>query len=71
MNANDLEFAATLPTQEVSLDVLREKYARGDETTAAVVWEKGPVHHDSEVATIAFMLQRMPIRRQMPRMHKK
>ncbi|MEW6759811.1 MAG: adenosylcobalamin-dependent ribonucleoside-diphosphate reductase [Pseudomonadota bacterium] len=33
MNANDHMFAATMPQQEVSVDVLREKYAKGSETS--------------------------------------
>jgi ribonucleoside-diphosphate reductase alpha chain len=33
MNANDHMFAATMPPQEVSVDVLREKYAKGSETS--------------------------------------
>lgn len=33
MNANDHMFAATMPPQEVSVDVLREKYAKGNETS--------------------------------------
>ena len=37
MNANDQMFAATMPAQEVSVDVLREKYAKGNETTIAEV----------------------------------
>ncbi|CAH0180462.1 Vitamin B12-dependent ribonucleoside-diphosphate reductase [Massilia sp. Bi118] len=37
MNANDKLFSTHLPTQDVSVDVLREKYARGDETTVAEV----------------------------------
>jgi ribonucleoside-diphosphate reductase alpha chain len=37
MNANDSLFATPLPTQDVSADVLREKYAKGDETTVAQV----------------------------------
>lgn len=37
MNANESLFAAPLPDQEVSIDVLREKYAKGDETTVAQV----------------------------------
>ncbi|PQP00227.1 adenosylcobalamin-dependent ribonucleoside-diphosphate reductase [Massilia phosphatilytica] len=37
MNANDSLFAASMPTQDVSADVLREKYAKGDETTVAQV----------------------------------
>jgi ribonucleoside-diphosphate reductase alpha chain len=37
MNAKDSLFATILPAQEVSADVLREKYARGDETTVAEV----------------------------------
>ena len=37
MNANESLFAATMPTQDVSVDVLREKYAKGDETTVAEV----------------------------------
>jgi ribonucleoside-diphosphate reductase alpha chain len=37
MNANESLFAASMPTQDVSADVLREKYAKGDETTVAEV----------------------------------
>jgi ribonucleoside-diphosphate reductase alpha chain len=37
MNAKDSLFATTLPPQEVAVDVLREKYARGDETTVGQV----------------------------------
>ncbi|MCS0630429.1 adenosylcobalamin-dependent ribonucleoside-diphosphate reductase [Telluria mixta] len=37
MNANESLFAASMPTQDVSADVLREKYAKGDETTVAQV----------------------------------
>ncbi|MCS0615329.1 adenosylcobalamin-dependent ribonucleoside-diphosphate reductase [Massilia kyonggiensis] len=37
MNANESLFAATMPTQDVSADVLHEKYAKGDETTVAEV----------------------------------
>jgi ribonucleoside-diphosphate reductase alpha chain len=37
MNANESLFAAPMPTQDVSVDVLREKYAKGDETTVAEV----------------------------------
>ena len=33
MNANDHMFAATMPPQEVSVDVLREKYAKGSENS--------------------------------------
>ena len=37
MNANDKLLAASLPAQEVSIDVLREKYAKGDESSIADV----------------------------------
>ncbi|KGF83524.1 ribonucleoside-diphosphate reductase [Massilia sp. JS1662] len=37
MNANESLFAASMPTQDVSVDVLHEKYAKGDETTVAEV----------------------------------
>ena len=37
MNANDKLIGASLPPQQVSIDVLREKYAKGDETTIADV----------------------------------
>jgi ribonucleoside-diphosphate reductase alpha chain len=37
MNANDKLIGTTLPSQEVSIDVLREKYAKGDETSIADV----------------------------------
>jgi ribonucleoside-diphosphate reductase alpha chain len=37
MNASDKLFATTLPPQELSVDVLLEKYARGSETSAAEV----------------------------------
>ena len=37
MNANESLFAASMPTQDVSVDVLQEKYAKGDETTVADV----------------------------------
>src|SRR5687768_8046640 len=37
MNANDQLFAATMPPQEVSVDVLREKYAKNEETSIAEV----------------------------------
>jgi ribonucleoside-diphosphate reductase alpha chain len=37
MNANDKLLASGLPPQEVSIDVLREKYAKGGETTIADV----------------------------------
>jgi ribonucleoside-diphosphate reductase alpha chain len=37
MNANDLQGTPALAPQEVSLDVLREKYAKGDEQDAADV----------------------------------
>jgi len=37
MNANDTLLATALPPQAVSIDVLREKYAKGDETTIADV----------------------------------
>jgi len=37
MNANDKLLATALPPQEVSVDVLREKYAKGDESTIADV----------------------------------
>mgnify|MGYP000692598716 CR=1 FL=1 len=37
MNANDQLLGPSLPPQEVSIDVLREKYAKGDETTVADV----------------------------------
>ncbi|MFL6631955.1 MAG: adenosylcobalamin-dependent ribonucleoside-diphosphate reductase [Massilia sp.] len=37
MNANESLFAAAMPTQDVSADVLREKYAKGAETTVAEV----------------------------------
>ncbi len=37
MNANDKLLGANLPPQEVSIDVLREKYAKGDETSVADV----------------------------------
>jgi len=37
MNANESLFAASMPTQDVSADVLQEKYAKGDETTVAEV----------------------------------
>jgi ribonucleoside-diphosphate reductase alpha chain len=37
MNANESLFAAAMPTQDVSVDVLREKYAKGAETTVAEV----------------------------------
>jgi ribonucleoside-diphosphate reductase alpha chain len=37
MNANDKLLGTELPPQEVSIDVLREKYAKGDETSVADV----------------------------------
>ena len=37
MNAPEKLFDQTLPAQEVSIDVLREKYAKGDESTIAEV----------------------------------
>jgi ribonucleoside-diphosphate reductase alpha chain len=37
MNANDKLLGTDLPPQEVSIDVLREKYAKGDETSVADV----------------------------------
>jgi len=37
MNANDKLLGTTLPPQEVSTDVLREKYAKGDESSIAEV----------------------------------
>jgi ribonucleoside-diphosphate reductase alpha chain len=37
MNANDNLLGTDLPPQEVSIDVLREKYAKGDETSVADV----------------------------------
>ncbi|KQQ92029.1 adenosylcobalamin-dependent ribonucleoside-diphosphate reductase [Massilia sp. Leaf139] len=37
MNAKDQSLDTTLPPQEVSIDVLREKYAKGDETSIADV----------------------------------
>ena len=37
MNANESLLAASMPTQDVSADVLQEKYAKGDETTVAQV----------------------------------
>jgi len=37
MNANESLFSTPMQPQEVSVDVLREKYARGDETTVAQV----------------------------------
>jgi len=37
MNANDKLLGTVLPPQEVSIDVLREKYAKGDETSVADV----------------------------------
>jgi ribonucleoside-diphosphate reductase alpha chain len=37
MNANEKLFSTHLPPQEVSADVLREKYAKGEETTIAEV----------------------------------
>ncbi|MCS0583975.1 adenosylcobalamin-dependent ribonucleoside-diphosphate reductase [Massilia pinisoli] len=37
MNANDTLFSTPMPPQEVSVDVLSEKYAKGDETTVAHV----------------------------------
>jgi ribonucleoside-diphosphate reductase alpha chain len=37
MNANESLFSNPLPPQEVAVDVLREKYAKGDETTVAQV----------------------------------
>ena len=37
MNAHEKLFDQTLPAQEVSIDVLREKYAKGDESTIAEV----------------------------------
>ena len=37
MNAHEKHFGSHLPAQEVSLDVLREKYARGDETSIGQV----------------------------------
>ncbi|MGX9220091.1 adenosylcobalamin-dependent ribonucleoside-diphosphate reductase [Massilia varians] len=37
MNANDQMFAATMAPQEVSVDVLREKYAKGNETSIGEV----------------------------------
>jgi ribonucleoside-diphosphate reductase alpha chain len=37
MNANDQLLGTNLPPQEVSIDVLREKYAKGDETSVADV----------------------------------
>ncbi len=40
MNANDHMFAATMPPQEVSVDVLREKYAKGSETSIGEVRER-------------------------------
>ena len=37
MNANEKLLGTSLPPQEVSIDVLREKYAKGDETSIADV----------------------------------
>lgn len=37
MNANDTLFSTPMPPQEVSVDVLSKKYAKGDETTVAHV----------------------------------
>jgi ribonucleoside-diphosphate reductase alpha chain len=37
MNAKDTLFSTPMPPQEVSVDVLAEKYAKGDETTVAHV----------------------------------
>ena len=37
MNATDKLLGTVMPPQEVSIDVLREKYAKGDETTVADV----------------------------------
>jgi ribonucleoside-diphosphate reductase alpha chain len=37
MNANDTLFSTPMPPQEVSVDVLSEKYAKGDESTVAHV----------------------------------
>jgi ribonucleoside-diphosphate reductase alpha chain len=37
MNANEKLLGTALPPQEVSIDVLREKYAKGDETSVADV----------------------------------
>jgi ribonucleoside-diphosphate reductase alpha chain len=40
MNATDRLLGTALPPQEVSIDVLREKYAKGDETTVADVRQR-------------------------------
>ncbi|MFC5513657.1 adenosylcobalamin-dependent ribonucleoside-diphosphate reductase [Massilia jejuensis] len=40
MNANDLLSGTSLPLQQVSIDVLREKYAKGDETSVADVRQR-------------------------------
>jgi ribonucleoside-diphosphate reductase alpha chain len=40
MNANENMFNRSMPAQEVSIDVLCEKYAKGDETSIAAVQER-------------------------------
>ena len=40
MNANEKMFNRALPAQEVSIDVLREKYAKGSEDTIAAVQDR-------------------------------
>ena len=40
MNANENMFNQSLPAQEVSIDVLCEKYAKGSEDTIAAVQER-------------------------------
>ncbi|RLM50386.1 hypothetical protein DVK02_17315, partial [Halobellus sp. Atlit-31R] len=58
MNANEHMLAASLPPQEVSVDVLREKYAKGSETSidevrarvarALASHEAEPLHEEME-----------------------
>ncbi|MEJ7807130.1 MAG: hypothetical protein WKG03_14555, partial [Telluria sp.] len=40
MNANENMFKPSLPAQEVSIDVLCEKYAKGSENTVAAVQQR-------------------------------
>jgi ribonucleoside-diphosphate reductase alpha chain len=57
MNANESLFATSMPAQEVSVDILREKYAKGDETTIA--------HVRARVARALAALEAEPLRLEM------